>query len=222
MAKKALVLVSGGLDSATCLYWAKDKYDVVQAITFNYYQRIHREKIASRIITKLAKVNLFEVKIPFIKEKSLYFHFKTRSNGEASQSYIPLRNLIFYSISGYFAQVNKIRNLVGGHNATDGNVFNDATAPYFRKMNELIEEGLLDSVDCKIILPLKNMSRPRVIRLAMRLNVPIELTWSCHRQGKVHCGKCYACIQRLNAFNLLGLKDPAPYYNLKKATIDYV
>ncbi len=215
MAKKALVLMSGGLDSATCLYWAKDRFDVVQAITFSYYQRIHREKIASHIITKLAKVNLIEVKIPFIKEKSEYFNFKRRSSVQPSQSYIPLRNLIFYSISGYYAQVNKIRNLVGGHNATDGNIFKDATAPYFRKMNELIEQGLLDSVGCKIILPLKSMSRPQVIRLAMTLNVPIDQTWSCHRQGKVQCGKCYACIQRLNAFSLLGLKDPAPSYNLK-------
>jgi 7-cyano-7-deazaguanine synthase len=211
--EKALVLMSGGLDSATSLYWAKNKFDQVQAITFNYYERINREKIAARAITKLAQVNMTEVKIPFIKEKSDYSHFKRKFNGQPSQSYIPLRNLIFYSIAGYFAQINKISNLVGGHNATDGKIFNDATESYFRKMNELILQGLVSSVDCKILLPLKDMSRPDVIRLAKTLKVPIEMTWSCHRQGKFPCGRCYACKQRLNAFSLLRLKDPAPYSN---------
>lgn len=215
MSKKALVLMSGGLDSATCLYWAKDKFDEVQAITFNYFERIQREKTATHKIAKLANVNLIEVKIPFIKEKSKYFDFKRRLDSQASQSYIPLRNLIFYSISGYFAQVNKIRNSVGGHNASDGNIFKDATTPYFRRLNELIIQGLLSPVDCKIILPLKRMSRPDIIRLAMALNVPIRLTWSCHREGKVHCGECYACKQRLNAFKFLRLTDPAPYYSHK-------
>jgi 7-cyano-7-deazaguanine synthase len=215
MAKKALVLMSGGLDSATCLYWAKDKFDEVQAITFNYFERIQREKTATHKITKLANVNLIEVKIPFIKEKSKYSDFKRRLGSRASQSYIPLRNLIFYSISGYFAQVNKIRNIVGGHNASDGNIFKDATTPYFRRMNELIIQGLLGPVDCKIILPLKQMSRLDIIRLAMALNVPIRLTWSCHRNGKVQCGECYACKQRLNAFKFLTLTDPAPYYSHK-------
>jgi len=211
--EKALVLMSGGLDSATSLYWAKNKFDQVQAITFNYYERINREKIAARAITKLAQVNMTEVKIPFIKEKSDYSHFKRKFNGQPSQSYIPLRNLIFYSIAGYFAQVNKISNLVGGHNSTDGKIFNDATESYFRKMNKLMIQGLVSSIDCKIFLPLKDKSRPDVIRLAKTLKVPIELTWSCHRQGKFHCGRCYACKQRLNAFKLLRLKDPAPYSN---------
>lgn len=211
MAKKALVLMSGGLDSATCLYWAKANFDEVQAITFNYFQRITREKVASRSITKLAKVNLIEVQLPFIKEKSEYSNFKAKNGDQPSRSYIPLRNLIFYSISGYFAQVKKIQNIVGGHNASDGNIFKDASASYIERMNKLILKGLLSSIDCKIILPLKLMSRVDVIRLARRLNVPIELTWSCHREVRLHCGQCYACRQRMSAFKFLGLKDPATY-----------
>jgi 7-cyano-7-deazaguanine synthase len=216
MAKKALVLVSGGLDSATCLYWAKDNFDEVRAITFNYFQRIHREKIASRRITNLAKVNLIEVELPFLKEKSDYSSFKTKTRAQPSHSYIPLRNLIFYSISGYFAQVSKIQNIVGGHNASDGNIFKDANSFYLGRMNKLMAQGLLGSIDCKIILPLKSMSRIGVIRLAMALNVPIWLTWSCHRDGEFHCGQCYACKQRLNAFKVLSLADPALYTGRRK------
>ena len=210
MDKKAFVLMSGGLDSSTSLYWAKDKFEQVEAITFDYFQRINSEKNATRAIAKSAKVKLTEVKIPFIKEKSEYSKSKM-SNGQSLQSYIPLRNLIFYSIAGYFAQVKDISNLVGGHNANDGEIFNDATKPYFRKMNELILQGLADSIDCKILLPLIDMSRIDIIRMANRLNVPIELTWSCHKEGKYPCRTCYACKERLRAFSLLRLKDPAPY-----------
>ena len=208
MGKKALVLMSGGLDSSTCLYWAKDNYDEVEAITFNYFKRINVEKKATRAIARQADVKLSEVKIPFIKEK-MHYSISKNSTGDSLQSYIPLRNLIFYSMAGYYAQVNNINNLVGGHKANDGKIFKDATKSYFRKMNELILQGLADSIDCKIVLPLKNKSRLDVIRMANTLNVPIELTWSCHKQRTSPCGSCYSCKERLSAFNLLRLRDPA-------------
>lgn len=208
MGKKALVLMSGGLDSSTCLFWAIDNFDEVEAITFDYYRRINVEKKATRAIARLANVKLSEVKIPFIKEK-LYYSISKKTTGDSLWSYIPLRNLIFYSMAGYYAQVNKISNLVGGHKANDGKIFKDATKSYFRKMNELILQGLADSIDCKIVLPLKDKSRLDVIRMANMLNVPIKLTWSCHKQRKFPCGSCYSCIERIRAFNLLRLRDPA-------------
>lgn len=200
--------MSGGLDSSTCLYWAKDNYDEVEALTFNYFKRINVEKKATRAIAGQADVKLNEVKIPFIKER-MHYSISKKSTGDSLQSYIPLRNLIFYSMAGYYAQVNNINNLVGGHKANDGNIFKDATNSYFRKMNELILQGLADSIDCKIVLPLKNKSRLDVIRMANTLNVPIELTWSCHKQRRSPCGSCYSCIERIRAFNLLRLRDPA-------------
>lgn len=212
MTRNALVLISGGLDSATCLYWAINKFEHVQTITFNYFGRIDKEKIAARSIAKLSSIKLIEVEIPFIEEKSEYSRV---TNGRPSQAYIPLRNLIFYSISGYFAQINKISNLVGGHTASDSKIFKDANESYFNKMNELILLGLIGSTDCRIVLPLKDLSRVGVIKLARKLKVPIHLTWSCHGEGKLPCGRCYACKQRLNAFKLLGLTDPAPYFNTR-------
>jgi 7-cyano-7-deazaguanine synthase len=216
MATKALVLVSGGLDSATCLYWAKDNFDEVRAITFNYFQRIHREKIASRRITNLAKIKLIEVELPFLKEKADYSGINAKSRAQPSRSYIPLRNLIFYSISGYFAQVSRIPNIVGGHNASDGHIFRDANSSYLGRMNNLMMQGLLGPIDCKIILPLKSMTRRGVIRLALALNVPIQMTWSCHRNGEFHCGQCYACKQRLSSFKVLSLTDPVRYTGPKR------
>jgi 7-cyano-7-deazaguanine synthase len=90
MNKKALVLMSGGLDSSTCLYWAKDNFDEVEAITFNYYKRINVEKKATRAIARQADVKLNEVKIPFIKEK-MHYSTSKKTTGDSLQSYIPLR-----------------------------------------------------------------------------------------------------------------------------------
>jgi len=213
MTKKALVLISGGLDSTVCLYWAKNNFDNVQAITFNYFHRLNREKVASRKIANLAKTKLIEVSVPFIKEFSNYYDLQTKSASQSLQSYIPLRNLIFYSIAGYFAQINRIISLVGGHNAIDENIFKDATESYFRKLNKLIIQGLLNPMDCKIILPLKNKSKIDIIQLARELDVPIEFTWSCHQEGKFQCKRCYACKQRLDGFKILGLRDPAYSFN---------
>jgi 7-cyano-7-deazaguanine synthase len=78
-------------------------------------------------------------------------------------------------------------------------------------MNALFREGCLlcDGKAYEVVLPLADKDRAGVIRLAMELGVPIELTWSCHREGPSHCGRCYACRQRLEAFGSLGLQDPA-------------
>ena len=211
MSEKAIVLMSGGLDSTTCLYWAKDRFDEVYAITFNYFHRIDGEKIATRNITRLLGVRLIEVQLPFIKEQSEYSNVAERFACQPANSYIPLRNLIFYSISGYFAQLNNIQNIVGGHNAGDGKIFKDATGSYFSRMNELIKQGLLSSAECNILLPLKRKSKVDVIRLGLKLRIPLGLTWSCHRAGTVHCGNCYACQQRLDALKILGRSDSIDY-----------
>src|SRR5919201_1361792 len=159
---KALVMLSGGLDSATCLYWAKKKFSDIFAITFNYYDRIENEKKATVKLAKRAAVaNLLEINIPFIKESS--------------------------------------------------NFFKDATKGYIQKINSLLNHGSLlgnNNEPCVIVLPLAEMDRKKIINLAIELRVPLELTWSCHNKGEVHCGRCYSCLQRFEAFDSLGIQDP--------------
>jgi 7-cyano-7-deazaguanine synthase len=216
---KALVMLSGGLDSATCLYWSKVKFAEVSAITFNYYKRLRGEKKATIELAKSANVtNFFEINIPFIKEPDDFFnsHF-SRLNFDDPRwlSYIPARNMLFYSIAAYYAEFLNIKYIIGGHNSHDKVFFRDATKPYIRKLNSLFKQGCLlcDDNPYKIILPLATMKRKNIINLALKLKVPVELTWSCHSKGKIHCGQCYACKQRLDGFNSLGLKDPVFLYS---------
>ncbi|HWS20950.1 MAG TPA: 7-cyano-7-deazaguanine synthase QueC [Nitrososphaera sp.] len=214
---KALVMLSGGLDSATCLYWAKEKYSEVIAITFNYFGRLVQEKRASVQLVKAAGIyKLIEIDLPFVKEvgNSSYYSglFKESPHSNAQESsYVPARNMIFYSIGAHYAEYLGAKWIIGGHNLHDAKFFKDASKRFIDKINILFKEGCLLCNDqaYQILLPLSRMNRKQIIRLAIKLKAPVELTWSCHREGTVHCGSCYACKQRLEAFDDLGLKDPA-------------
>jgi 7-cyano-7-deazaguanine synthase len=213
---KAIVMLSGGLDSATCLYWAKEKYSEVIAITFNYLRRLVQEKYASINLVKAAGVNkLIEIDVPFLMEAgdSTYFNGRSRNlhSDALWSSYVPARNMIFYSISAHYAEYLDAKWIVGGHNLHDTKFFKDASKRFIGKMNILFKEGCLlcNGQAYQILLPLAEMNRKQIIKLAIKLKVPIELTWSCHREGNIPCGSCYSCRQRLEAFSDLGLKDPA-------------
>lgn len=214
---KALVMLSGGLDSATCLYWAKEKYSEVIAITFDYFGRLVQEKRASTRLVNAAGINkVLEIDLPFVKEfgdSSSYYNrrFKDASSEALWSSYVPARNMIFYSITAHYAEYLGAKWIIGGHNLHDTKFFKDATKRFIDKINILFKESCLLCNDqaYQILLPLAKMNRKQIIRLAIKLKAPIELTWSCHREGTVHCGSCYSCKQRLEAFNELGLKDPA-------------
>jgi 7-cyano-7-deazaguanine synthase len=212
---KALVMLSGGLDSATCLYWAKEKFSEISAITFNYFGRLVQEKRAAARLVKAAGIkDLIEIDLPFVKEAGEFYggRFKNPdSNAGRSSSYVPARNMIFYSITAHYAEYLGAKWIIGGHNLHDAKFFKDASKSYIDKLNMLFKEGCLfcDDQAYQILLPLAEMNRKQIIRLAIKLKAPIELTWSCHREGSVHCGNCYACRQRVEAFDVLGLKDPA-------------
>jgi 7-cyano-7-deazaguanine synthase len=214
MDDKALVMLSGGLDSATCLYWAKQKFSDVSAITFNYFGRIVQEKRAAARLARGAGVTeLIQVDLPFVKEASDFYNGRLKKQDPDAlwSSYVPARNLMFYSIAAHYAEYLGARWIVGGHNLHDVRFFKDASKEYIEKLNALFKEGCLlcNGRSYRILLPLSEMSRKEIIRLAIRLRTPLEQTWSCHREGRAHCGRCYACRQRREAFGSLNLKDPA-------------
>ena len=214
MGDKALVMLSGGLDSATCLYWAKEKFAKVSAITFNYSGRLAQEKrAAARLAKSVGVAELIKVDLPFVKEASEFYNGRLkRQDPEALlSSYVPSRNLIFYSIAAHHAEYIGSKWIVGGHNVHDAAFFKDASKGYIGRLNALFREGCLlcNGRAHQVLLPLARKNRKEIVRLAIRLNAPIGQTWSCHREGKVHCGRCYACKQRREAFGSLGLKDPA-------------
>ena len=213
---RALVLFSGGIDSAVTLWWAKAQGWEVLPLTFHYFRRPDREVRATRRLKDLAGLPaLREVELPFLKEV-----YDLRDEGVANQlllespeGYIPARNMVFYALAAYYAEVEGARWVLGGHNGTDPDSFPDASPKFFNFVNSMYRIGLWSwpKTPVQILLPLSGKSKVEVVRLGRELGVPFEHTWSCYWDGDVHCGVCESCRERRAAFAALGVPDPIAY-----------
>jgi len=213
---RAIVLLSGGVDSAVTLWWAKQQGWDVQPLTFDYFGRPKREHSAMEDLAREAGVRPIRcVQLPFLKEVD-----DLRSAGLANpvlegspEGYIPARNLIFYGLAAYFAELEGTRYLVGGHNGLDPESFPDASPKFFDFLNNVFRLSLwsYDRSPVQAIVPLSGKSKEDVLRMGRDLGVPFELTWSCYWDHDVHCGTCVSCQERREAFAALGLQDPVAY-----------
>jgi 7-cyano-7-deazaguanine synthase len=195
---KALVLLSGGIDSAAALHWASQNHQEIGAISFHYHQRPRREILAVHRLLQIYPAKLYEVPVSFLTE----LHRE-----DVPEGYIPNRNMIFYSIAAYYAEVSGSTSIVGGHTVEDQNPFPDASLPFFEALQNLINSALLKQ-SIEIELPLGHMNKLQVLEKAVAWKVPLEHTWSCYRDGSLSCGKCVSCIERMEVFQQLGLTDP--------------
>ena len=213
---RAIVLLSGGVDSAVTLWWTKKQGWDVQPLTFDYFGRPRREHTAIEGLVKEAGVRpVRTVGLPFLKEVD-----DLRSSGLANpvledspEGYIPARNLIFYSLAAYYAELDGTRYLVGGHNGIDPESFPDASPKFFEFLNSMFHLSLwsFDRSPVQVVVPLSGKSKEDVLRMGRDLGVPFGLTWSCYWDRDVHCGTCVSCRERREAFAALGLEDPVPY-----------
>ncbi len=206
------MLLSGGLDSAVCLFWAKEKGYDVYAITFRYSQNQNREIRSAETIAK--SVGLSEhriVDVPFLKE--IEEIHDARLNQSWPIAYIPMRNTIFYAIAASWAETLGAKYLIGGHNLTDAEVYPDATKGFFRAMNTVVSFSgqRKEVIPIRIILPLSNLDKASTVTLGSKLGVPFETTWSCYESREMACGKCQACVHRLQSFKKASMIDPLDY-----------
>lgn len=207
---KAIVMLSGGLDSAVALYWAKRKGWKIQGLSFTYFKRSHREMVAAERTSKRASCEFRIFQIPFLKEIE-DLKIKSRNNylKKAPGAYIPSRNSIFYGIASSIAEVSNSRYIVAGHNADDAKSFPDSSERFFEAFNEVSAIGTYSHGRTgKVIMPLGKLSKTGVIKLGEDLGVPFELTWSCYFSRTRPCGKCNSCLLRATGFREAGLKDP--------------
>lgn len=207
---RAILLVSGGLDSITTLYWAlREGYDVIP-MSMLYPLRPTREIRAVKEITKRLGIKLIEVPTPFIKE---VFDLKLEGYPVPSlfgsgDYYVPYRNLVFNAIATFFADINGARYIISGHIAPDA--LPDANEPFFEVLENLVAQIKVGekAVAPKFLLPLKGMTKADGVRLAMDLGVPLEWTWSCAFDGDAPCGHCKPCRERATGFEEAGIIDP--------------
>lgn len=210
--KKAIILLSGGIDSAVALYKAHQEGFELIALSINYHLRPKNEKKAAKKLAESLNIKIIEVPMPFLKESiDLRIEgFPIPSAVHAPEGFIPTRNLIFYSIASYYAEVFGCKNIIGGHISADHQNFPDAAPHFFDNLEGLINIGKHsnDKSSIKLLFPLAKKSKIEVIKLAKELKVPLEWTWSCYSDGNQPCGKCVSCRKRLDAFCRLDNLDP--------------
>ena len=204
---KVIIMLSGGIDSATTLFWALSKnYDII-ALSMNYKWRPKKEIEATKKLIELAEVPLIEVSVPYMMGATdLRFEgYPIPSAESAPEGFIPLKNLIFYSIAAYFAKVYGCDIIIGGHIKDDIIKFSDVGLSFFKSLEKIIEISKHDKDlhTIEFIMPLSSKTKDEVFKLASELNVPIDVTWSCYGDFEEPCGKCSSCVSRQKALKLI-------------------
>ena len=212
--KKAVILLSGGLDSATALFWAKSKGYRTHCIVFDYGQR-HRKEIASAV--KLARIagsshQIVSIRLPWGGSALLKKGGRLpKSRGEIPATYVPARNTIFLSFAVSCADAVGAEAVVIGANAVDYSGYPDCRPAYLKAMEKAARLGTKRGAQggsLKILSPLVRLSKAQIVKLGTGLGVPYGLTWSCYEGGSRPCGVCDSCILRAKGFKEAGLKDP--------------
>lgn len=225
--KKAVVLLSGGLDSTTVLAIAQDESYEVHAISFRYGQRHESEIAAARQIAQAAGIInhvVVDIDLRVFGGSALTAEIDVpKGRGEAEiaseipVTYVPARNTIFLSFALAFAEVLGSSDVFIGVNALDYSGYPDCRPEYIdayeRMANLATKAGVEGSQHLRIHVPLMQLTKEGIIRRGLELGVDYSVTRSCYdpdNDGR-SCGLCDACQLRLRGFAAVGIPDPAPY-----------
>jgi 7-cyano-7-deazaguanine synthase len=227
---KAVILLSGGLDSSTVLYQAQADGNECYALSFDYQQRHRQELVAARSIAAGAGVAqhhivsfdlrlwggsaLTDAQIAVPENRSL-----TAMADQIPVTYVPARNTIFLSFALAYAEAIAAQQVYIGVNSLDYSGYPDCRPDYIEAMQAVFRLGTRQGREGEPIqlqTPLIHLQKTEIVELGNRLGVPWEQTWSCYTNGgnqvpSIACGTCDACRLRLAAFESLGLQDPIPY-----------
>lgn len=223
--KKAVVLISGGLDSAVTLAKAKEEGYEVYPLSFDYGQRHDKELESAKEIAKwysakehkILKIDLVQIGGSALTDKNIPVPEKRKVEEMGKDipiTYVPARNTVLLAFAIGYAEVVNAEAVFIGANALDYSGYPDCRPEYFEAIQKVAELGTRKGVEGKPIqikAPLIKMTKAEIVKEGARLNVPFHLTWSCYKGGEKACGKCDSCILRLKGFKEAGLEDPIEY-----------
>jgi 7-cyano-7-deazaguanine synthase len=218
MSERAVVILSGGLDSTTCAAIAARDNDEVVCLTFDYGQR-HRRELASA--AEVAR---------YYASDHLVVNFDARQWGGSALTdeievpkgreldetipvtYVPARNTIFLSFALAVAEARDADRVYIGVNALDYSGYPDCRPEYikaYQAMANLAQKQAVEGRPVRIVTPLIQLSKADIIRLAFNVGAPLGLSWSCYEGGERPCGACDSCVLRVRGFDEVGAVDPA-------------
>jgi 7-cyano-7-deazaguanine synthase len=219
---RAVVSLSGGMDSSVCLALAARDYDVY-ALHFSYGQRTEQRELASaRAIAELLQVRQFlPLKIDLFRQIggsaltdmtiAVPDAPTTKKIGEdIPVTYVPFRNAHFLSAAVSWAEVVDAKAIFIGAVEQDSSGYPDCRLAYYAAFQNVIETGTREG-DIQILTPLIQLKKSEIVRLGLELKAPFHLTWSCYSSQDRACGVCESCVLRLRAFAEADAIDPIPY-----------
>jgi 7-cyano-7-deazaguanine synthase len=220
---RAVVCLSGGMDSCVCAALAARDYEVF-AVHFSYGQRTEaRELRSAQEVARLVGVReLLHLKIDLFRRiggSALTDHaiaVPTASANEAEigsevpVTYVPFRNAHFLSAAVSWAEVLGAKTVFIGAVEQDSSGYPDCRPAYYEAFNQLIKMGTKDG-EIRVVTPLIQMRKSEIVRLGVELGAPFHVSWSCYSGETEACGVCESCVLRLRAFRDAGATDPIPY-----------
>lgn len=224
---KTLVLLSGGLDSSTCLAMAVNKNgaDNVIALSLYYGQKHDKEIKSAKDIANFYHVKHIEFDVSKIFENSdcslikgnadvpakSYKEQIDEANGNPVTTYVPFRNGLFLAIAASYAMSNGCNKIIYGAHKDDaaGNAYPDCSIDFHSAISRAVNVGSGGAAE--IYDPFITCNKSDIVRKGIAIGVPYELTWSCYNGGDKPCGKCGTCRDRIKAFEINGAKDPLKY-----------
>lgn len=216
MKNKAVILLSGGLDSVVSLAVAKDEYEISHALTFNYGQKaFEKEAGASARIAKFYKINheiinldwLAKIsssslngngKIPVISGNDL--NNKDLTQKTSDSVWVPNRNALFVNIAACFAEANNLQYIILGANKEEGQTFKDNSEEFVKCINLSLKNSTNNNV--QLVTPLIKMNKEEIVQTGIEKNIPFEYLYSCYDNKEKHCGLCESCSRLKRALQL--------------------
>ena len=218
--KKALCVMSGGMDSTLSAYMMKSEGYEIIAVHFNYDQRTETKELESfhTICHDLDVKEKYVLDLDFFKQlgasaltdKSIAVPTGGIEEG-VPITYVPFRNGIFLSMAAAIAEKEGAQVISIGVVQEDSSGYPDCRESYIKSMQESINLGTKDETIIEIKMPLVHLKKSQIVQKSLELDIKLEHTWSCYKNEKKACGVCDSCRLRLHGFKLAGVIDPITY-----------
>ena len=221
--ESAIVLASGGMDSALTAAIADRKYEL-NLLHINYGQKTQKRELkAFRDLADHFKVkktlvvnisHLRQIGGSSLTDNKISISKADLKNKKIPSSYVPFRNANILAIAVSWAEVTGSRKIFIGAVEEDSSGYPDCRKEFFDAYNRMITKGTKPGSGIKILTPILGLTKKEIVLKSMRLNAPVHLTWSCYKNNKAACGECDSCGLRLRGFQLAGIKDPVKYIKI--------
>ncbi|MEZ5306387.1 MAG: 7-cyano-7-deazaguanine synthase QueC [Pyrinomonadaceae bacterium] len=218
---RAIVLVSGGMDSCVTATLAKRENGEVALLHVSYGQRTEKRELRAfnEIAERLGAVARMHVPIDYLvkiggsslTDRTIEVSDADLESDEIPSSYVPFRNANLLSIATSWAEVISANRIYIGVVAEDSSGYPDCRPEFIEAFERLVATGTKPGTEIRVMTPLIDLSKAEIVKKGIELGAPLELSWSCYQNEDKACGRCDSCALRLRGFAEAGIADPIEY-----------